>query len=140
MGYVLLTPKFVIYWAVQQHYTARNFTKEHERNHPDWTRAHSFFLIMGGFTIYEGGKPARVLEVKELEELSEAGKFEWPTITEEEITDRSKGDYLSKTIVLFQTTWFIGQCIARGAYRLALAELEVATVAFASLTGVIYYL
>ena len=71
------------------------FTKEHERNHPDWTRAHSFFLIMGGFTIYEGGKPVWVLEAKELEELSEAGKIEWPTITEEEIADRSKGDYLS---------------------------------------------
>jgi hypothetical protein len=82
----------------------------------------------------------RVLEAKELEELSEAGKIEWPTITEEEIADRSKGDYLSKTIVLFQTTWFIIQCIARGAYGLAVTELEVVTLAFSVLTGVIYYL
>ncbi|KIM44812.1 hypothetical protein M413DRAFT_66772, partial [Hebeloma cylindrosporum] len=62
------------------------------------------------------------------------------TITEEEIADRSKGDYLSKTIVLFQMTWFIGQCIARGAYGLTVTELELVTVAFASLTGVTYYL
>ena len=75
-----------------------------------------------------------------MEELSDAGKIKWPTITKEEIADRSKGDYLSKTIVLFQTTWFIGQCIARGAYGLTVTELEVVTVAFASLTGVIYYL
>ena len=33
-----------------------------------------------------------------------------------------------------------GQCIARGAYGLTVTELEVVTVAFASLTGVIYYL
>jgi hypothetical protein len=106
-----------------------------------WTRAHSFFLIMGGFTLHEGGKPMRVLEAKDLEELWEAGKIEWPTITKEEIEDRSKGDYLSKTvIVLFQTTWFVGQCIARGAYGLTVTELEVVTIAFASLTGVIYYL
>jgi hypothetical protein len=68
---------------------------------------------MGGFTLHEGGKPVQVLEAKDLEELWEAGKIKWPTITKEEIADRSKGDYLSKTIVLFQTTWFVGQCIAR---------------------------
>jgi len=58
--------------------------------------------------------------------------FEWPTITEdsEEIADRSKGDYLSKTIVVFQTTWLIVQCIACGAYGLAVTELEVVTLAF----------
>ena len=80
-----------------------------------------------------------MLEVKDLEELSEAGKIEWPTITKDEIADRSKGDYLSKTVVLLQTTWFIGQCISRGAYGLAVTELEVVTLAFAALNGIIYY-
>ena len=138
MGYILLAPEMVIVWAGRQHYAARNFAKKHQEN-TGWTRAHAFFLIMGGFTLHEGGKPVRVLVARELEELSGAGKIEWPTITEEEIADRSKGDYLSKAIVLFQTTWFIGQCIARGAYRLAVTELEVVTLAFAILTGVIYY-
>ena len=137
MGYLLLAPEMVIIWAARQHFTARHFAEKHQKK--GWTRAHAFFLIMGGFTLYEGGKPVRVLEAGELEELSEAGKIEWPTITEEEIADRSKGDYLSKTIVLFQTTWFIGQCIARGAYKLVVTELEVVTLAFAILTGVIYY-
>jgi hypothetical protein len=95
---------------------------------------------MGGFILHERGKAVQILEARDLEELSEAGKIDWPTITEEEIADRSKGDYLSKTIVLFQTTWFIGQCIARGAYGLDVTELEVVTLAFATLTGVIYYL
>ena len=94
---------------------------------------------MGGFTLHKGGKPARVLDAKELEELSESGRIEWPTITEE-IIDRSKGNYLSKTIVLLQTTWFIIRCIARGAYGLTVTELEVATLAFSALTGVIYFL
>jgi hypothetical protein len=138
MGYLLLAPEFVIMWAGRQHYAARNFARKHQKN-TGWTLTHAFFLIMGGFTLHEGGKPVRVLEARELEELSEAGKIAWPTITEEEIADRSKGDYLSKTIVLFQTTWFIGQCIARGASKLAVTELEVVTLAFAVLTGVIYY-
>ena len=140
MAYFLLTPEFVILWAARQHFVARNLTKRHATKYPGWTRAHSFFLIMGGFMLHERGKPVRVLEARDLEELSEAGKITWPTITKEEIVDRSKGDYLSKTIVLFQATWFVGQCIARGAYHLTVTELEVVTVAFASLTGVIYYL
>jgi len=140
MGYFLVAPEFVIMWAARQHFVARYLTKKHEKNHTGWTRAHSFFLIMGGFTLHEGGKPVRVLEAKDLEELSKAGKINWPMITKEELADRSKGDYLSKTIVLFQTTWFVGQCIARGVYGLTVTELEVVTVAFASLTGVIYYL
>ena len=139
MGYILIAPEMVIMWAGRQHFAARNLAKKHEESHPGWTRAHAFFLIMGGFTLHKGGKPVRILEARELEELSEAGKIEWPAITEEEIADRSKGDYLSKTIVLFQTTWFITQCIGRGAYGLAVTELEVVTLAFAMLTGVIYY-
>ena len=113
--------------------------KNMKKKHAGWKWAHAFFLIMGGFTLHEGGKPMRVLEAKELENLSKERKIEWPTITEE-ITDRSKGDYLSKTIVLLQMIWFIIQCIARGAYRLPLTELEVITIVFSSLTGVIYYL
>ena len=139
MGYFLLAPEFVILWAGRQHMDARYLTKKLEKKRPGWTQAHSFFLIMGGFTLHEGGKPVQVLEVKDLEKLSEAGKIEWPTVTKEEIEDRSKGDYLSKTIVLFQTTWFVVQCIARAAYSLTVTELEVVTVAFASLTGVMYY-
>jgi len=139
MGFVLLAPEMVIIWAGRQHFAARHFAKKYQGKN-GWTRTHAFFLIMGGFILHERGKAVRILEAEDLEELSEAGKIDWPTITEEEIADRSKGDYLSKTIVLFQTTWFIGQCIARGAYKLALTELEVVTLAFAILTGVIYYL
>ena len=140
MAYFLLTPEFVILWAVRQHFVACNLTKWHATKYLGWTWAHSFFLIKGGFMLHKRGKPVRVLEARDLEELLEAGKITWPTITKEEIVDRSKGDYLSKTIVLFQATWFVRQCIARGAYHLTVTELEVVTVAFASLTGVIYYL
>jgi len=95
---------------------------------------------MGGFTLHGRGNPARVLEANDLEELLDAEMIEWPTITKGEIEDRSRGDDLSKTIVLFETTWFVRQCIARGAYGLTVTELEVVTVAFPSLTGAIYSL
>ena len=139
VSFVLIAPEMVILWAGRQYFAARTFAKKHEENHPSWTRAHAFFVIMGGFILREGGKPVRILEARELEELSEVGKIEWPTITEEEIADRSKGDYLSKTIVLFQTTWFIVQCIVRGVCGLDVTELELVTLAFATLTSVIYF-
>jgi hypothetical protein len=102
---------------------------------------HAFFLIMGGFTLHDERRTAlRILEPIELESLSKAGKIEWPSISEAEIQDRSKGDYLSKAIVLVQTSWFMTQCIVRGAYRLEVTELEVATLAYAVLTGFTYYL
>jgi len=139
MGYLLLAPEFVIMWAARQHFDAKKVTKRFS-SRPGWTRTHSYFLIMGGFTLYEHGDPLRILEVDDLERLSSSGKVEWPTITEKEIKDKSKGDYLSKGIVVVQTTWFIIQCIVRGANGLAVTELEVATLAFAALTGIIYYL
>src|SRR5258708_38984990 len=59
-------------------------------------------------------------------------------ISEEDIKDRSKGDILSKLIAITQTTWFILQCIARGHQRLTLTELELVTLALASLNAVTY--
>jgi len=140
LGYVLIVPEMVITSAARQYFGAKYFAKRHQRR--GWTVTHAFFLLMGGFTLHdEGGTPLRILEPIELERLSEAGKIKWPSITEEEIQDRSKGDHLSKGVVLIQTSWFIFQCIVRGAYyKLEVTELEVATLAFAVLTGVIYYL
>jgi len=129
----------VIFWATRQHFGAKHFAKRHQER--GWTMTHAFFVSMGGFTLHdEQGTPLRILEPNELEELSDAGRIKWPLITKAEIQDRSKGDHFSKGIVLIQTIWFITQCIVRGAYQLEVTELEVTTLAFAVLTGVIYYL
>jgi len=139
MGYTLIAPEMVIAWAARQHWTARHLAKQYQGH--GWTMAHGFFLGMGGFTLHdERGTALRILEPNELETLSKAKKIAWPSITEEEIQDRSKGDYLSKGVVLVQTGWFITQCIVRGAYGLAITELEVATLALAALSVVTYYL
>jgi len=57
-----------------------------------------------------------------------------------EIQDKSKGDFISKGVVILQTSWFVMQCIARGVQGLPITELELATIAFASLNFVIYVL
>ena len=141
MTYVLLAPEMVIIWAARQHRDANVLAEKFQiEGRPVWTKTHAFLLIMGGFTLHAKGRPIRVLEWKDLEALARAGRIDWPNITEQEIKDRSKGDYLSKGIVVLQTTWFTVQFFARTASRLTITELEVVTLAFSTLIGVIYYL
>jgi hypothetical protein len=53
--------------------------------------------------------------------------------TEEEIQDKSKSDWLAKTIALLQTLWFVTQCIARSIENLPTTELEIVTLAYTAI-------
>jgi hypothetical protein len=95
---------------------------------------------MGGFMEYEGNRPIRVLLPNELESYSLTGNGDLPRLSKMEIEDKSKGDFISKSVIILQTSWFVLQCIARGAQGLSITELELATIAFAGLNFVIYLL
>jgi len=112
-----------------------------------WTRTHGFFLLMGGFKLIsysfrlEDYYSGEVLSFERFKVLIRrrgisVGGLE---IDAEEIKDKSKGDLLSKTIAILQTTWFIAQCIARVVQGLALTELELVTIALASLNAITYF-
>ncbi len=88
---------------------------------------------MGGFILHQHEKPVSVLTFNRLVSLIEAGEVDIPTVTENTIYDKSKGDFLTKLFVLLQTTWFVAQCLARWATRLPVTEIEVVTLAFAAL-------
>jgi hypothetical protein len=78
--------------------------------------------------------PPTVLEAEDVPAMTKM------QVLEVEIQDKSKGDGLSKTLALVQTMWFILQCISRGIEKLPMAELEVATCAFAVLNFATYIL
>ncbi len=59
-------------------------------------------------------------------------------IEKEEIDDKSKGDGLAKAIVLIQTLYFLIQLLARVAQRLTITKLEIMTLAYALLCGMLY--
>ena len=48
-----------------------------------------------------------------IERFEELAEIEWPSIPKKEIQAKSKGHFISKGLVVFQTAWFIAQCIAR---------------------------
>ena len=101
---------------------------------------------MGGFTYFDG-EIERVLGFDDFRRLlriphssnTEPPQISFPTITAAEIQDKARGDFLSKAIAFLQSIWFIVQCVARGKGGLALTELELVTLALASLNGVMYY-
>ena len=90
--------------------------------------------------LFDGEIAKGVLTTKKFSELFTAGKIKFPTVTVEEIEDRSKADGFSKTIALGQTLWFIAQCIARGAQHLDLTLVELLTLSLAVLNGLMYFL
>ena len=81
-----------------------------------------------------------ILTFYRFQDLVATSTITFPAITAEEIRDKSKGDLLSKVIAILQTTWFIVQCAARPSQGLAVTELELATLALASLNVVTYFL
>ncbi|KAF9035574.1 hypothetical protein BJ165DRAFT_649081 [Panaeolus papilionaceus] len=106
----------------------------------EWTQTHSYFLLMGGFSYYDEEGKLEVLKAKKIEELYEKGLIEWPTVTVKDIRDHSKADFLSKFIVIIQTSWFSLQIVVRLASGLTATELEVSTFAFAILNVIAYAL
>lgn len=86
-----------------------------------------------GDDIWEG-----VLTFDALKDLLSENRITIPTITEDEINDRSKGDTLSKGIARLQLICFIAQIISRSVQGLAITELELTTAALAGLNSVMF--
>ena len=92
---------------------------------------------MGGFHLFEhNGRPCHPLSRSEVRELVENGDLFPPS--KGEIMTWSKGDALSKGIVLLQTLWFMMQCIARRMEHLSITELEVVTLAYTIINVAMY--
>ncbi|KAF9525632.1 hypothetical protein CPB83DRAFT_771742, partial [Crepidotus variabilis] len=104
-----------------------------------WTMTHSFFLIMGGLKICKCGKETEVLSSTTVHKLSKAElRRIVEAVTVDDIEDKSKSDFISKSLTVFQSTWFIIQCVARGIQHLPMTEMELLAVALASLNGLMY--
>ncbi|KAF7981936.1 hypothetical protein HWV62_30713 [Athelia sp. TMB] len=101
-----------------------------------WTIALAFFVIMGGYHAYNEDGPLYPLSPDAVVSLVRDGKLIPPTT--EELSDKSKGDVLSKGVAILQTFWFVVQCVARLAEHLPLTNLEVMTLAYTVMTVAMY--
>ena len=120
-----------------------------------WSKTHGFFIIMGGFHLFKRGlkRTSDVEPISHEEDIPlhplaaidlygnntldiDFSSFSVPT--EAEIKDRGKSDWLAKTLVVLQTSWFVTQCIARAVERLPVTHLEIVTLGYAAVNFVIY--
>ena len=58
--------------------------------------------------------------------------------TKEEIKDKGKSDWLTKSFVLLQTLWFMMQCIACAIKHLPVTHLKIMMLAYAAINIMIY--
>ena len=85
----------------------------------------------------EDDKPLHPLQASDLVQFDGYSEsFIMPT--EAEIKDRGKSDWLAKSLVLLQTSWFIMQCIACAIKHLPVTHLEIVTLAYAAMNFAIY--
>ena len=101
-----------------------------------WTTAHEFFAIMGGYQAYDKNGPLYPLRPGRVVELVRDAKLVPPT--DDELSNQSNGDVLSKGVAVLQTVWFVAQCLARLIERLPLTNLEVMTLAYTIMTVAMY--
>ncbi|KAG2069406.1 hypothetical protein BDR04DRAFT_1119138 [Suillus decipiens] len=163
----LIAPELMVTWAMRQWLSARQVTRQFTelkcfKTQPQeqskeksfkylfkayfseqsedytWTQTHSLFLLMGGFMIYADGKPYLTLRHDHILTLIPAGCIDTPILTAKQIRDRSKGNAISKGLIIIQVTWFIVQFITRVIYHLKITQLEVGTLAFAVLNFLTY--
>ena len=111
---------------------------------------HGFFIIMGGFHLFEhsseetsnDGRCIPQEDDNPLHPLGESGLLHYAESivmpTKAEIMDKGKSDWLAKSLVLLQTSWFVMQCIARAIKHLPVTHLEIVTLAYAAMNFVIY--
>ncbi|KAN0076542.1 hypothetical protein V8E54_006684 [Elaphomyces granulatus] len=94
-----------------------------------FTEIHAWFIIMGGFELQctDGTHRLSFAEIKDLI-TKKAIPVSSIAIAEEEISDRSKTDRLSKLIACLQILWFVIQLIGRAVQHLPTTNLELFTL------------
>ncbi|KZP31750.1 hypothetical protein FIBSPDRAFT_692213, partial [Athelia psychrophila] len=141
----LALPEWALAWSVRQWIMSRNLLGKLEENRKEmlkkieeWTRAHAFFIISGGFFYYDhNGKPLYPLSSQDVLEHVLEGELVPPT--ESEISDRSKGSSASKLLAVLQTAYFVVQCIARLRAHQAVTNIEVMALAYTIITIPMYF-
>jgi hypothetical protein len=99
------------------------------------TMPQAYLVVMAGYR--HTSIPDRPVLPSDLQQ-SEIVSNDLRAISVHEIFDRSKSDSLARSLTVLQVLWFVVQCIARSNQHLPLTELEVVTLAYASLVGISY--
>ena len=133
-------PDGVAVGAYNQWRCARKSVSDMKKRLPWWTVAHGFYAEMGGFRVYEDTTGTWYnFRAAQLSWLAQENLITIPTVSAEDIYDRSTAGALGKSIACAQSAWFLFQTIARVAQHLPISTLELATLPFIGCTWLSYW-
>ncbi|KAH6713138.1 hypothetical protein BKA61DRAFT_608600 [Leptodontidium sp. MPI-SDFR-AT-0119] len=158
MALVLIAPEIGVAIACCQYMNARAEVWKARLEFPgeELTLTHGFYAVAGGFAVTSGRSQEGSMEGRQeafksregnREELYESDLTTYvklckeqnsPIITEDDISDRSKSDFFTKTFAIVQSTWLVIQSIARVSAGLPISELELASTAYVLCAIVMY--
>jgi hypothetical protein len=85
---------------------------------------------MGGIWLHPRDSKAFPINAKHLEYLISKDVMPCPELTDREVWDRSKADKFAKMFACLQIFWLAVQSAGRGAQKLPVTPLEIATLGF----------
>ncbi|KAK2463880.1 hypothetical protein APHAL10511_004052 [Amanita phalloides] len=137
----LLAPELLFFLAFLEWVQSSAHLKKLIRENPacEWTEAHAIFAYTGGFRQVNADDSKTQLRGHDFFTRVFRGEIDIPIVTTECIRDKSKGDWISKAIVVVQTVWFALQVMNRYAQHLPVTELEITTLAHVTLNAFIYW-
>jgi hypothetical protein len=136
----ILAPDLVTLSSAAQWKSATDSVQHmHDLGHKTWTLEHAFFADSGGFWLESSDYPAFPITAASIRYLVKEGYLEYPSITREEIWDKSKADKFAKGFALIQSGWLVLQTITRASLRLPISPLELFTIAFVVSTVMSYF-
>ncbi|KAL8951766.1 MAG: hypothetical protein Q9222_002287 [Ikaeria aurantiellina] len=143
MVQAIMAPEFVLAFATGQKVDARRSVElfkdlDLPPHAPKWTIRHAFYANMGGFVLQPRDSTAFPINSKQLHWLIKRGYVEYPTMTAEEVWDKSKADGFQKSLTCLQTGWFIIQIVGRAIQHLPITTLEITTLSFVLCTLVMF--
>ena len=132
----LLAPELVMLFACGQWASAQRSVQDmHNSGYSEWTTVHGFYADMGGFMLQSPDYIEFPVNAKQVHFLVSKGYMSMPAITRREIWDKSKADKFAKAFACLQALWLVAEVVMRGFQRLAVAPLELSTVALVTCTG-----
>jgi squalene monooxygenase len=91
---------------------------------------HAFYANAGGFLLEAPDAPAFPVNATSICYLVSKGRIDTPTITKEEIWDKSKADLFAKCVAFVQAGWLLCAMIGCAVQKLPITPLELFTIAF----------
>ncbi|PWY69056.1 hypothetical protein BO70DRAFT_365878 [Aspergillus heteromorphus CBS 117.55] len=138
--FAILAPDMLVGFSAMQWQSAQeSVTQMHSLGYKEWTLKHAFYANSGGFLLRSTDYPPFPVTATSIHYLLETEHIDCPTITADEIWDKSKADTFAKCVALVQGVWLVVQSIARAVEGLAVSPLELFTIAFVLSTITTYY-